>query len=322
MDMGRNTMNNFDETDGQSLDSIVAQNDKTNRRRSMPVYAMNSQMQAGSPDSRRLSMMNFGNPNTGTMDNYQFGMGPEGMMQNNVFPQSTAGMQHESGRSTDLAINTHFPGQTSSFSAMAAQGPAYASPMHPKGSMDLDMSPYPNSMSMGMDMDDSLGMMQTEMRMFPPNQFSTQMMDSPINQDFIAPNPTQDSGTPAMHPPDLLSNRTLSNTPDTRSGASGFPSRANSHDQSLRSESEQRSSSSVPTRMSLAPLNQQQPIALDAAQDLPQEAANKQLQDFKLPWSAPPGGFPSTMHSRPHMKTQFKNAYSSTGFDMLGVLVR
>jgi hypothetical protein len=27
------------------------------------------------------------------------------------------------------------------------------------------------------------------------------------------------------------------------------------------------------------------------------------------------------MTSNPHMKTQFKNAYSSTGFDMLGVLV-
>ena len=27
------------------------------------------------------------------------------------------------------------------------------------------------------------------------------------------------------------------------------------------------------------------------------------------------------MHSNPHVNPQFKNAYSSTGFDMLGVLV-
>jgi hypothetical protein len=75
--------------------------------------------------------------------------------------------------------------------------------------------------------------------------------------------------------------------------------------------------------MSLASLKNQQPVAQDPAQDLPKEVLNKQLEDFnnKIPWSAPAGGFPSTMHQNPHMKTQFKNAYSSTGFDMLGVLV-
>ncbi|KAF2774060.1 hypothetical protein EJ03DRAFT_75051 [Teratosphaeria nubilosa] len=40
-------------------------------------------------------------------------------------------------------------------------------------------------------------------------------------------------------------------------------------------------------------------------------------------WEAPEGGWPSTMVGRPHsMQLQHKNAYSSTGFDMLGVLMR
>ena len=61
---------------------------------------------------------------------------------------------------------------------------------------------------------------------------------------------------------------------------------------------------------------------------------------LKFPWTTPPGAWrkrdkstavpadsaqvvsPSSMNSRPHMETSFKNAYSSTGFDMLGVLVR
>ncbi|KAL1642732.1 hypothetical protein SLS58_005236 [Diplodia intermedia] len=39
--------------------------------------------------------------------------------------------------------------------------------------------------------------------------------------------------------------------------------------------------------------------------------------------SGGPGrGFPSTMANRPHIETQFHNAYSSSGFDMLGVLMR
>jgi len=38
-------------------------------------------------------------------------------------------------------------------------------------------------------------------------------------------------------------------------------------------------------------------------------------------WEPAPGGWPSTMVGRPHMQSSYKNAYSSTGFDMLGVLV-
>ena len=73
--------------------------------------------------------------------------------------------------------------------------------------------------------------------------------------------------------------------------------------------------------MSLTSLKNQQPIAQNPAHNISKETINKQLSEHKLPWAPPAGGFPSTMHSNPHMKTQFKNAYSSTGFDMLGVLV-
>ncbi|KAF4549824.1 PAS domain-containing protein 1 [Elsinoe fawcettii] len=47
---------------------------------------------------------------------------------------------------------------------------------------------------------------------------------------------------------------------------------------------------------------------------------NPNNQDF--PWEPPEGGWPSTMIGRPHMQSVYKNAYSSTGFDMLGVLMR
>ncbi|CAK3989768.1 blue-light-activated transcription factor [Lecanosticta acicola] len=41
-----------------------------------------------------------------------------------------------------------------------------------------------------------------------------------------------------------------------------------------------------------------------------------------FPWEHPEGGWPSTMVNKPHMNSVYKNAYSSTGFDMLGVLMR
>lgn len=39
-------------------------------------------------------------------------------------------------------------------------------------------------------------------------------------------------------------------------------------------------------------------------------------------WETRDGGWPSTMVGKPHMQSGYKNAYSSTGFDMLGVLMR
>lgn len=329
-------MASFDMGEGQSLDSIVAQNDKENRRRSMPIYPGAPPMHMGSPDARRLSMMNFGDPNGGNVDGFQFNMtaapGMQGIMRNNTaFPGPVADLQNEErGPAADLAINTQFPSQDSPYSTMAAPGSAYASPMIPKGALDMDMTPYSNGLSMSLDMDESLNMMPSDMNMFPSNQFNPPMLESPINQDFVGPTPatSQDNHGSIMPRPDQYKVHSMSNTPEARSGTSSFPSRANSQDQNSlhpnsRPESEQRSSNSVPTCISLASLKNQKPIALDPAQDLSKETINQQLTNFKqLPWVAPAGGFPSTMHSNPHMKTQFKNAYSSTGFDMLGVLMR
>jgi hypothetical protein len=336
MENGRGDgMNAFDMDEGQSLDQIVSQNDKVEnfRRRSMPVFAntRTQQMQMGSPDNRRVSMLNFGDPSDA--DDFQFDMqaaGMEGMMRNNpTFPRTTREMQSDRASAAGLAINTQFQGQNSPYPAMPAPGSAYASPMHQNGALDLDMSPYPNGIAMAMDMDDSLNMMPTDLNMFQNNHFSNSIMDSPIHQELVGPMPATSQGNsmPALQSHDRFKRQSLSNTPDAQSGTSGGPSRTSSQDQqSMRSlsrpQSEQHSSSktSVPTQMSFTSLKNQRPIAQEPGQDLPKEKMN-QINGFKLPWTPPSGGFPSTMHSNPHMKTEFKNAYSSTGFDMLGILV-
>jgi hypothetical protein len=327
--------------DGFDLDSIVAQNDKDNRRRSMPVYARGPQhqpMNMGSPEARRLSMMNFGDPNGGSMGEFQFDMSTaamDSMMRSNTaFPRTTGDLQSTQLPAADLAINTQFQGQNSPFHVMTAPGSAYASPMLQKGSMDMDMAAYQNGLTMPLDMDDSLSMMPANMDLFPGSQFNMGPLDSPINQDFVEPMPpavvseNNSSTTPTMQSQEHFKRPALSITPEAKSGRSSFMSRSGSQDQgsmqtNSRPQSEQHSSTSVPTRMSLASMKNQQPIAQDPAQDLPKEVLNKQLQESnKIPWSTPTRGFPSTMHQNQHTKTQFKNAYSSTGFDMLGVLVR
>lgn len=333
MDLAGDAINGFDMVEGQSLDSIVAQNDNENRRRSMPVYARAAQINMGSPDTRRLSMMNFGDPNGGDMDEFQFNMSGatmDGMMRASAaYPRTTADMQNDRLPVADLAINTQFQGQNSPYSNMAAPGSAYASPMHQKSTLDMDMGSYPSAMSMAPDMDDSFNMMSTDMNMFPGSQFNTSMLGSPVNQDFVGPSnaPSQDNSGSSMQRPEPFKNPSMGNVSEPRSGASSFPSRTGSQDQSsMRSNSrplsEKRSSTSVPTRMSLASPNAQQPVGQDGALDLSKDTTKKQYENSKFPSSVPPGGFPSTMHSNPHMKTQFKNAYSSTGFDMIGVLVR
>lgn len=333
MDLAPDGLNGYDMVQGQSLDSIVAHNDHENRRRSMPVYARNTPMNLGSPDTRRLSMMNFGDPAGRNMDDFQFDMSAaamDGMMRTNTaFPRTTADLQNDRLPAADVAVNTQYPPQNSPYSTMAGPGSTYASPMHQKSSLDVGITPYPSGMAMPLDMDDSLNMMSPDMNMYPSSRLNSSMLESPVNQESLGPMPAppQENTASAMQRPDLYKNRSLSsNTPEARSGGSGYPSRAGSQDQSSmrsnsRPQSEQHSSTSIPTRMSLASLNKQQPVAQDPAVDLSQETMKKQFNSSNVPFNPPAGGFPSTMHSNPHSKTHFKNAYSATGFDMLGVLV-
>ncbi|PPJ57703.1 hypothetical protein CBER1_00042 [Cercospora berteroae] len=55
---------------------------------------------------------------------------------------------------------------------------------------------------------------------------------------------------------------------------------------------------------------------------VPVKSQNINPNNQNFPWDMPEGGWPSTMSGKPHTQSVYKNAYSSTGFDMLGVLMR
>jgi PAS domain S-box-containing protein len=309
--MSGDGMQNFDIVSGQSLDDIVSQNEKANRRRSMPVYGQaqnqnQNQNQIGSPDPRRMSMMAFGDHSNGSLDHFQFniqsGADIDAMMRNDSsFPQVTRDMQNNRN-TADLSINTQINNHNSRFNTMPAPASNYTSPLHPNVSMDIDMaSPYTNNMSMPLDMHEALGMMPSDINMFSNNQFSNSMMESPTNPEFVNSQPTQptDSNTTNFQASDQFRNASLSTTPDAPSS---------------------RDLSNTPSASQ--PLSEQPSMSQETATNSQQEISAEALGQIKFPWRTPPGGFPSTMNSKPHTGTRFKNAYSSTGFDMLGVLMR
>jgi len=55
---------------------------------------------------------------------------------------------------------------------------------------------------------------------------------------------------------------------------------------------------------------------------LPLKPSQYNPNNQNFPWVPEGGAWPSTMVNKPHMQSAYKNAYSSTGFDMLGVLMR
>jgi PAS domain S-box-containing protein len=310
MDMSGDGMQNYDIVSGQSLDDIVSQNEKANRRRSMPVYGQGqSQNQMGTPDSRRMSMMAFGDHSNSNsnLDHFQFnvpiGADMDAMLRNDSsFPQTAPRNMQNNRNSADLSINTQINNHNSRLNTISTPASNYTSPLHTSVSMDMDMtSPYPNSMPITLDMHEALGMMPSDMNMFSNNQFSNSMMESPTNPDFVNSQPTQptDSNATNFQTSDQFRNASLSTTPDDPS----------SRDLSNTSPASQ-------------PLSEQPSMSQESVTIPQQEISAEALGQIKFPWRTPPGGFPSTMRSKPHMGTRFKNAYSSTGFDMLGVLMR
>ncbi|KAF1956547.1 white collar-1 transcript variant 4 [Byssothecium circinans] len=288
VDMSGDQMNAFDLNHGQSLDDIVSSNEKDRRRMSMPS---------------RFSAINFGDPNN-AMEDFNFEMptsaGLEGMMPSGTFPQASPQLQPAQTPANDLAITTQFSNANSPFSNMPQAASAYASPMH--ANLDMDMaSPFP-AMSLPLDMNGSLSVMPTDINLFPNTQFAAPVMSLQAQDRYIS--------------------ESSSATPDVRSTV---PTRTNSgqDENSMRSDSRPKSEEQTfpkndPSKMSLTSLKNNPPIALPAHHEVNTNAFN----DMTIPWTTPAGGFSSTMNSTPPMNTQFKNAYSSTGFDMLGVLMR
>lgn len=340
---------------GQTLDQIVNQNAKAMRRQSMPQQYGGQQSDTDT-NMRRVSMMDYaGTSPTGPMGNYQYdpAANQRGMMSGNATPTQNQQQQQQQNNSrhqsnADISLQTSFPDRSQSFNPMMQPTTAYQSPAHAQGGYDMSMhSPYvDNSMGMQMDysVDQNLGNGQPpnpqQMNMYnQQQQFNQGMMQSPMHYNG--------SQTPLSSRPPLQNqdggSRNSSYT--TTGGHPAAQTLSRRHSSNQTSPAQGGMSPNGQQASSSAPQNQQMqgfsaPMPQSASQD--QELGNASRRNFdglngptplqvnartwnpnnqSFDWETPEGGWPSTMTGRPHMQTSHKNAYSSTGFDMLGVLV-
>lgn len=260
----------------------------------------------------------------------------------------------------DLALNTSFAGSSQPYMPSMAPNSAYAtSPAHPSTGLDMSAmeSPYMDtSMAMNMDlgvdqsMNTSMGPDPMQMHLYNQPQFNQSSMSSPMHPPQGTPRSgrvsshdpgggnsvhnqfgSQNSTPPALnrqmsrprslHVPDaspIHSASPLSATPGglqqgmpavSRSNSSGFPAQPQNP---------------VPGSAQDRPIGPPPPPSggFDGGNGVvPVKNAEYNPNNQGFPWEPPDGGWPSTMVGKPHMNSVYKNAYSSTGFDMLGVLV-
>ncbi|KAI5277081.1 hypothetical protein E4T47_00160 [Aureobasidium subglaciale] len=342
---------------GHSLDDIVSQNAKLMRRQSMPQGFHSAQQQQqqqqaqaqpqqaqpmDTDDPRRMSMMEFtGTSPTGPLEAYQFSLQNPDMVDATAFMAASQSHSHPTLQrrqsSTggvgggEMALDNGFA-PTSSFMPMMPPTSSYQSPAN-LSNMDMDLnSPYINTpMHMS-----SLGYnspnIERPMPMYSHNSYHG-MMNSPLNTSvpnhMYAQSPEAGGNPNPPKRPSLENSHSRSSNsqtmqPSHRHSRQPTPQRQNSS----RPQQPQRQHSGFPAQPQNPQPGSRQDVGMDRGRRGdsgvgPQPDAsryNPNNQNFN--WPTPEGGWPSTMTGKPHMHSQYKNAYSSTGFDMLGVLMR
>ena len=344
---------------GQSLDEIVNQNAKAIRRQSMPhQYGGTPQ---NMEDLRRMSMMDYGSGSPAAqMGQFQFNANPAmnqaSMMSGSGTPGHSQHQRSDSRRQSqgNLAVNTSFGNTSPNFNPVMSANAAFQSSPHPQSGFEMPMeSSYMNTgMSMAMDynIDQNLGSAtgadMSQMNMYRPPHFNQPMMASPMPHSG-----SQNTPISAQAPPqDREGGNSMSSQYSNHTHSSASTARNISRKHSLHAPdmSSPAHSGDVTPMSQPHPMNQQNHANMGfpgqpqnpqpgSQQDrgmgnrsqmydgvngpVPVNAANYNPNNQNFNWDAPDGGWPSTMVNRPHQQTTYKNAYSSTGFDMLGVLV-
>ena len=183
----------------QSFDGVVGHNDKSMRRRSMPVSY--GSPQAVDVSMRRMTMMDFTAPlqaapiNSFTFDP-SIGSGYDTTMTNGLPIEMNGIPRDRRASQADLSINTQLSNQAV-YGSMVQPGSAFASPMNVNTSLDMDpTSPYITS---GIQLPIDLSMMGNDLSavdMFATQAFGSPLMASPLQANFTGSmmGPAQDPG--------------------------------------------------------------------------------------------------------------------------------
>lgn len=347
MILGSSSMNAPNMVGGQSLDDIVSHNEKVIRRQSMPQQQYGSNQGQVDADMRRMTMMDFSSGSSGgPLDNFQFdpntSMGQDDLgAMSSTMGQSNRQPVRKRASAANLTIDPQFDGGNSSYGGMA-----YQSPAHPNNNLDMDMtSPY-LSAEMGMTMDfgngtnmeNMMDQQDQQMNMYSQQSpFQSSMMNTPTQTTNInnsVQNQAQNSGggrfqygptlqrqdsestqrqalsrAQSMNMQDMTPQPSLQRTPSAQ-----FTSQqSKSTDFSPRSQHAQ--SGSVQER----PLN---PDRSMSNMSITQPYSGSRVPSFDQQPSAESAASAALVRRPSTQQNAYKNAYSSSGFDMLGVLMR
>ncbi|OQO12447.1 hypothetical protein B0A48_03089 [Cryoendolithus antarcticus] len=274
-----------------------------------------------------------------------------------IAPRTRGGDHSRRQSGVDIALNTNFPNIPQDYSGIMSANAAFSSPVHQQSAMDMGMdSPYVAS-AMGGQMDYSVnasggpnpaGPDAMHMNMYSQPQFNQRMAQAPPGPPSQTSNaahtPSHDlgGGTPYGNRPGVNALRHPSRSQSMRLGDTSSPRpkmstpRSSTMGGTTPTQPQQPSPRHRESRDAGFPAQPQHPVK-DSLQDrgintasqydgvngpipISNENFNPNNQGFA--WEPREGGWPSTLAGKPHSQTSYRGAYSSTGFDMLGVLMR
>lgn len=320
--MGSNGMDTSGMIGGQTLDEIINQNSKELLRRSsynhMNSYGSSEASQDHDP--RRTSMLEFGSGSNSDLEGFQFDPAPSrtsaGLHRPGNIAQRRLDSQTARRRESNenLALNTHFQNLSSNYSPIPSSSP-YSQSLNHSDSLNMDMtgSYLPNTMLMGMNYSGN-GMDHDDtgdvgpMAMFPPGNFAANVTSSPLQQ--------------------TMSNSLRRPGQDPGGGNTNGPGDTEALDKIPNMQmSDQMQNLQVNLSQTSMPMQNSSPVGQING-----------LSDFRPPAKPQPtasldtssvangiafaNGETAKESTTQQVIPQYRNAYSSSGFDMMGVLIR
>ena len=302
---------------GHTFDDILSQNQKEIQRRSSFHHTSSynsNRPQMQELDSRRSSMLEFGSGNNSDLEGFQFdpnsGMHRPGNIAQRRLDSQRARRQLSNEH---LALNTSFHNLETSYTPISSSSP-YGHNLDSADALGYDMSAsyMPNGMLMGMDfsgagLDNGTNGDMTPRNAYMGNNFTTDLSTPPMQQNMSASIHEQ------MHDPGGGS----------MGGGLGTQNRM-----------EKMPNMPVPDQMQNLQVNlNQTQIPMPSTSPPMQMSGSHDLPDLDPPQKPRPtanldittnNGVPYQGQGSASQQVipQYRNAYSSSGFDMLGVLMR
>ena len=265
-------------------------------------------------------MLEFGSGNNGDLEGFQFDPSPPPVPSSNGIQRQPSisqtgfdrqGVQRQTS-SDNLALDTNFSNIGPTYAPITSSTP-YSNTMHSSDSLGFDLSGnyMSNNLMMGMDytttnLDNGTNGDLTPRNGFGQHLFSTDMTTSPIHQDMT------NSMTGQIHDP----GGGHGNSFDSREMAEKLPNmQVSDQMQNLQVDLSQPSMPVADTNM---------PAQVSGQGGLPEFEPQKAQPTPNLDITTNADGLPFQGQNNAGQQVipQYRNAYSSSGFDMLGVLMR